>query len=182
MADKLRLFVALELPQAAARRWRRSATPPTRRCGAPVPDEALHVTLAFLGWRAPHDAETVAALLPACAGLGPPLALGEPLLLPPRRARVLCAEVQDAGGELAALQARVAARWPGRASTAGDGGRSGRTRPSRGCAPAPAAPPAPDRGPESARLRGRAAHAVPLPARARAARCYEPLVRVALPS
>ena len=93
MADKLRLFVALELPQAARAAlaaFRDAADPAVWRA---VPDESLHLTLAFLGWRAPQDAEKVAALLPACAGPRVPLALGEPLLLPPRRARVLCAEV-----------------------------------------------------------------------------------------
>ena len=42
-------------------------------------------------------------------GSGADLALGAALLLPPRRARVLCAEVEDRSGALAELQARVSA-------------------------------------------------------------------------
>ena len=42
------------------------------------------------------------------AGPAADLALGEALLLPPRRARVLCAQVHDRAGALAELQARLA--------------------------------------------------------------------------
>jgi len=107
---RLRLFVALELPAAAREALAvfcdEAADPKIWR---PVRDEALHVTLAFLGHRPAEDAATVSSVLSRCAGPAPPLAFGGALLLPPRRARVLCAEVADVEGELGALQARVAA-------------------------------------------------------------------------
>jgi 2'-5' RNA ligase len=108
VSETLRLFVAADLPHAA-----RTALAAFRAAAAdpaiwrPVSDEALHVTLAFLGHRPPADAETVAAALDTAAGPAPRLDLGPALLLPPRRARVLCAEVADPDGTLAALQARV---------------------------------------------------------------------------
>jgi len=105
----LRLFVALELPAgavaaAAAVRdgldldvWRR------------LPDPALHLTLAFLGARDASDVAPCEAVLRAAAGPAPELALGAPLLLPPRRPRALALAVQDPDGELPSLQARVSA-------------------------------------------------------------------------
>jgi RNA 2',3'-cyclic 3'-phosphodiesterase len=105
-----RLFVALDLPAAA-----RAALAGFRDAEAdpelwrPVPDEALHVTLVFLGHRPPRTSDAVAAVLRECAGPAPDLALGAALLLPPRRARVLCAQVEDRSGTLAELQARVSA-------------------------------------------------------------------------
>jgi 2'-5' RNA ligase len=108
MADKLRLFVALELPaaaRAALAAFRDRADPAVWR---PVRDEALHLTLAFLGHRPASDVPVVSELLRGLGDTGPvPLVLGDGLLLPPRRARVLCAEVDDVSGALASLQARV---------------------------------------------------------------------------
>ena len=109
MADTLRLFAALELPPAAREAlaaFRDAADPAVWR---PVRDEALHVTLAFLGARPAGEVAAIGAALARCAGGAPPLAFGAPLLLPPRRARVLCAEVADASGALGRLQACVAA-------------------------------------------------------------------------
>jgi 2'-5' RNA ligase len=104
----LRLFVALELPEpvrAALVAFREAAADP--ETWRPVPPEALHLTLAFLGRRPEADATTAADVLHAAAGPAPRLALGAGLLLPPRRARVLCAHVDDPDGTLAALQQRV---------------------------------------------------------------------------
>jgi len=109
MDEKLRLFVALELPATARRAlaaFRDRTDPAVWR---PVRDEALHLTLAFLGSRPASDVDVVAGVLQASRGGPVPLVLGGPLLLPPRRARVLCAEVADGGGALSALQARVSA-------------------------------------------------------------------------
>ena len=110
MAERLRLFVALELPAVAREAlaaFRDAVDPVVWR---PVRDEALHVTLAFLGARGAQDVAVVSDVLARCAGAAPSLTLGGALLLPPRRrARVLCAEVADPSGELGALQARVAA-------------------------------------------------------------------------
>ncbi len=103
----LRLFVAVDLPapvRAALAALRDAADPAAWR---PVPDASLHLTLAFLGYRPREDVATAAAVLDAAAGPAPRLALGAALLLPPRRARVLCAEVADPDGALAALQGRV---------------------------------------------------------------------------
>ena len=105
---KLRLFVALDLPEAA-----RAALAAFRAAAAdpaiwrPVPDEALHLTLAFLGHRPEEDVDAIARVLQAAPATAPRLALGPALGLPPRRPRVLTAEVEDRDGTLAELQAVV---------------------------------------------------------------------------
>jgi RNA 2',3'-cyclic 3'-phosphodiesterase len=107
---RLRLFAALELPAVAVRAlaaFRDAADPAVWRA---VPDASLHVTLAFLGASEPAVAEPAGEVLRTAVGdaSAPALALGDALLLPPRRARVLAVAVADPGGGLAALQARVA--------------------------------------------------------------------------
>ena len=109
---KLRLFVALDLPEeavAALARFRDAAADP--EIWRPLAAETFHVTLAFLGWREP---EAVAAAAGVLDGLGPaapvPLALGAGLLLPPRRARVLTVALEDPTGRLGSLQASVSGR------------------------------------------------------------------------
>jgi 2'-5' RNA ligase len=109
-APGLRLFAALDLPDAARdalERFRsRAADPEVWR---PVPRESLHVTLAFLGQTPPEGRVAAEAVTAAAApGPAPDLALDGALLLPPRRPRVLGADVEDPDGTLAALQARVA--------------------------------------------------------------------------
>jgi 2'-5' RNA ligase len=102
----LRLFVALELPEAA--RDALAAVRPDPEVWRRVAPEALHVTLAFLGSRAPEDVASIEPVVAAEAGgAAPRLELGDVLLLPPRRARVLTVAVEDLDGTLAALQARV---------------------------------------------------------------------------
>lgn len=101
----VRLFVAAELPAVvveALTRWR-----PRDPALRPLAPEALHLTLAFLGWRAAEDGERVGALLPGLARPVDGLALGEPRWLPPRRPRVLAVDVEDPAGALAGLQADV---------------------------------------------------------------------------
>ena len=107
MPDGLRLFVALELPAEASAALAAFRDRADRDVWRPLRDEALHLTLAFLGHRPGDDVATVRDVLSAAAEAAPPLALGEGLLLPPRRARVLCASVVDPDGELGALQRRV---------------------------------------------------------------------------
>lgn len=105
---RLRLFAALELPAdaiAALEAFRAAAADPD--VWRPVPAESLHVTLAFMGATDPELVDPVIAALRAAAGPAPRLALAGALLLPPRRARVLCADVADPDGTLAALQARA---------------------------------------------------------------------------
>jgi RNA 2',3'-cyclic 3'-phosphodiesterase len=107
----VRLFVALDVPddaRGALARFRDAAADPA--IWRPVRDEALHLTLAFLGHRPEEDVEAAAAVVAAVPDAAPPLCLAGALLLPPRRARVLCAEVEDVHGVLAALQATVSER------------------------------------------------------------------------
>jgi 2'-5' RNA ligase len=61
---KLRLFVALDLPEparAALAAFRSEMADPA--VWRPVPDEALHLTLAFLGHRPEADVERIAGIL-----------------------------------------------------------------------------------------------------------------------
>ena len=108
VADHLRLFVALELPEAARAAlvaFRDAAADPA--IWRPIPPEALHLTLAFLGRRPAGDVATIDRVLREAAGPAPRLALAGAVLLPRRRPRVLCAALDDLDGTLAALQARV---------------------------------------------------------------------------
>lgn len=107
----LRLFVALEPPAAALAalaEFRTAAADPA--VWRPVADSALHLTLAFLGHRPAGDVAAVRTALAASAGPALELSLGGGLRLPPRRPRVLCAEVADPGGALASLRADLSAR------------------------------------------------------------------------
>jgi 2'-5' RNA ligase len=107
-AAHLRLFVALELPPAARDAlvaFRDAAADPA--IWRPVAAEALHLTLAFLGRRPAGDVTVIDEVLRAAAGPAPRLAFAGAVLLPPRRARVLCAALDDPDGTLADLQARV---------------------------------------------------------------------------
>jgi RNA 2',3'-cyclic 3'-phosphodiesterase len=110
--ERVRLFVALELPdavRAALCEWRsRAAGSNALRA---VPAESLHVTLCFLGSVEIGGVSLIASVLegPVPAGAGPmPLALGSSLWLPPRRPRVLGVGIVDVSGRLAAVQAAVA--------------------------------------------------------------------------
>jgi 2'-5' RNA ligase len=109
-AARVRLFAALELPPealAALEAFRdRAADPEVWR---PLPAESLHVTLAFLGATDPELVEPLGGALRAASGPAPRLRLGGALLLPPRRARVLCVALDDLDEELGALQDRVSA-------------------------------------------------------------------------
>jgi RNA 2',3'-cyclic 3'-phosphodiesterase len=107
MAPTERLFVALDLPaaaRAALAEFRGRADPHVWR---PVADEALHVTLAFLGHLPEGSSQPAGTVVRACAGPATDLSLGSALPLPPRRPRVLTVEVEDRAGELAALQERL---------------------------------------------------------------------------
>jgi 2'-5' RNA ligase len=104
----IRLFVALELPaevRAALVAFQRAAADPD--VWRALPEESLHLTLAFLGARPEEDVGVVEPLLADVAGAAPRLRLGAALLLPPRGARVLCADLDDPDGTLAGLQSRV---------------------------------------------------------------------------
>lgn len=116
-----RLFVALDLPQAAVEAllaWRapllrggeQASGPAVLRAVAPA---ALHVTLCFLGATPETEIAPLGAAVAACAAEAagaPELALGAALWLPRRRPRVLAVALEDRRGELAALQAGLAAQ------------------------------------------------------------------------
>jgi 2'-5' RNA ligase len=106
-----RLFAALELPapvRSALAEFGRAAAADDFALRA-VGDDALHVTLAFLGHRSLDDNEPACDAVRAAAGPVPALALGDVLWLAPRRPHVLTVEVRDADGALFALQERVVA-------------------------------------------------------------------------
>ena len=112
MSERLRLFVALDVPDAvrvSLASWcERVAPAGVRR----VPAENLHMTLAFLGSCSAADAAAVGALLAAVAeasGAVGPLRTAGALWLPPRRPGVLT--VALAGGEgLGALRSALVAQ------------------------------------------------------------------------
>jgi 2'-5' RNA ligase len=103
-----RLFVAVDPPTAVAEEltsWARA-----QRGGSQgmriVEPRNVHLTLAFLGERTAGEiANVTRAMSEAAIGGGVnALRTGEPLLLPPRRPRVLAVTVTDSGGRLAELQ------------------------------------------------------------------------------
>jgi len=111
----VRLFVALELPDPVVRAlvaWRAQLLHESGALRAVAP-EALHVTLAFLGWKPEEATAPLAELVEACAaGVGgvAGLALADALWLPRRRPRVLAVALEDRHGQLAALQRRLVER------------------------------------------------------------------------
>ncbi len=110
-AARLRLFIALELPEPVRRTlitWQQSvlAQRPTLRA---VGAAGLHATLCFLGSRPRSDLEPVTSV---CAGVGGRatalrLMLGEPLWLPMRRPRVLAVALRDVDHALTPVQAAL---------------------------------------------------------------------------
>jgi 2'-5' RNA ligase len=106
-SPRARLFVALDLPEAAQEgivAWGRGAlADPALR---PVPLESLHITLAFLGYRAEKEIDEIAAVVSESAGPAPWVELLDPVQRPLRgRARVYALPVLSAGTEV--LQAGV---------------------------------------------------------------------------
>jgi RNA 2',3'-cyclic 3'-phosphodiesterase len=89
-SPRARLFVALDLPdpvKAGVEAWgRKELTDPALR---PVRGEALHVTLAFLGYRAEKEIPRLAEIVEASAVPPPRIELGRPVAKPtPNRARL----------------------------------------------------------------------------------------------
>lgn len=104
-----RLFAALDLPVAVRDRlaaFGHAAAADDFALRA-VRDDALHVTLAFLGHRALDDIEPAREAVRAATQAVPELALGDVLWLAPRRPHVLTVEVLDPAGALARLHAAV---------------------------------------------------------------------------
>jgi 2'-5' RNA ligase len=108
---RVRLFVALDLPEsarAALAAWRDEllgGRPELRL----VQSRYLHVTMAFLGWRAEADVERVAAAaLGSAASFAPPRLEPRALrLVPPRQPRVIALDLGDEDGGAAALQGAI---------------------------------------------------------------------------
>ena len=106
-----RLFAALDLPapvRDALGGFGRAAAEDDFALRA-VRDDALHVTLAFIGHRPLDDIEPACEAVRSVAGPVGELSLGDALWLAPRRPHVLTVEVVDASGALFALQERVVA-------------------------------------------------------------------------
>jgi RNA 2',3'-cyclic 3'-phosphodiesterase len=113
--ERLRLFVALELPDEVRDELVAWRTPVLRDIHAlrPVARESLHVTLCFLGWRAVADVgpigEAMRAAVSAAVAGGPPvrLSLARGVWLPPRRPRLVAVDLSDTDGALARVQGDV---------------------------------------------------------------------------
>ena len=73
----------------------------------PVAEEALHVTLAFLGYRAEQEAGAIAEAMTSAAGDAPLLIPGEVKPIPPRRPRLFALDLDDPDGACARLQQGV---------------------------------------------------------------------------
>ena len=105
--EGVRLFLALDLPEAARAalgRWRDSVVPGRAEL-RPVPDEALHITLVFLG-RRPRDYvqrvwQTAADSL--AGSPAPELTVAGAAWVPPRRSRVLALDLEDRDARAAAV-------------------------------------------------------------------------------
>lgn len=122
--ESARLFVALDLPRAvrsALVEWREPVLSAGAGALRPVAEEALHVTLCFLGQVPVASAGAIGAAVERVAGeavashvhgSGAPvagdLALGAPLWLPRRRPHALTLAVADRDGSLARLQGTLA--------------------------------------------------------------------------
>jgi 2'-5' RNA ligase len=105
------MFVALDLPEEAREAiaaWRDELLGEGKGL-RPVATEALHVTLAFLGWQDEAAAgEIAAASFEAAAGVEAPLLHPAGLKpVPPRRPRLFALDLEDEGGRATQLQAAV---------------------------------------------------------------------------
>jgi 2'-5' RNA ligase len=106
-SPRARLFVALDLPdevRAGIVAWgeRELKDPGLRR----VPEESLHITLAFLGYLAEKEVPRLAEIAAGCAGPAPPVKLEQPVPRPKRgRARLFALPAESP--ETIDLQARL---------------------------------------------------------------------------
>ena len=73
----------------------------------PVAEEALHVTLAFLGYRAEQEAGAIAEAMTSAAGDAPLLVPDAVKPIPPRRPRLFALDLEDPDGTCMRLQQAV---------------------------------------------------------------------------
>jgi 2'-5' RNA ligase len=110
------MFVALDLPaeaRSALAAWRDELVA-NRNDLRPVGDEALHVTLVFLGWQHESDAQEIArAAFEAAPAALPLLSAGAVKPLPPRDPRLFALDLADAEGRASELQGAVSAALEG---------------------------------------------------------------------
>jgi RNA 2',3'-cyclic 3'-phosphodiesterase len=108
-----RLFAALELPaevRAGLAAFGHEAAARDRAL-RPTREDALHLTLAFLGHRALDEIDPAREAVRGVAGsLAPVLRLADPLWLAPRRPHVLTVGLEEDDSVLAALRAAVVER------------------------------------------------------------------------
>jgi RNA 2',3'-cyclic 3'-phosphodiesterase len=113
------MFVALDLPagpRAALASWR-DALVEGRRDLRPVREEALHVTLVFLGWQDEQAAPAIAEAAFGAAAVDAPLLRATGVRpLPPRDPRLFALDLDDEEGRASAVQAAVSSalevgRW-----------------------------------------------------------------------
>jgi len=114
------MFVALDLPEDARARladWRDQLVA-GRDDLRPVAPEALHVTLAFLGWQDESAAEAISAVaFGAGAEIAAPVLRARAVRpLPPRNPRLFALDLHDEAGRASALQGALsdtlaARRW-----------------------------------------------------------------------
>ncbi|MGH2837840.1 MAG: RNA 2',3'-cyclic phosphodiesterase [Thermoleophilaceae bacterium] len=111
-SPRARLFVALDLPpdvRADLARWRDVLVAP-REDLRPVAEQALHVTLAFLGYRPEKEIDPIAEAMAEAVqerGPSPVLAPGEVKPIPPRRPRLFALDLEDTEGACVRLQQAV---------------------------------------------------------------------------
>jgi RNA 2',3'-cyclic 3'-phosphodiesterase len=111
-----RLFAALELPAPVRRRLAAFGREAAARDSGlrATREDALHLTLAFLGHRALDEFDPAREAVRAAAGSpAPRLTLAGALWLAPRRPHVLTVGLQDAGDVLIGLQAGLVERLAG---------------------------------------------------------------------
>ena len=109
--ERARLFVALELPDAARSAlvdWREGAVREVSGLRA-VAQSSLHVTLCFIGSRPASEVSAVVAACRTVAGLPEvTLSFAHGIWLPKRRPRVLAVALEDEGGALGHVQSTLA--------------------------------------------------------------------------
>ena len=103
-----RLFVALDLPPDVRERF--AALVPSRPDLRPVPVEALHVTMVFIGHRPEEEVDEIAAAFEGSVrGLRAATLRATAVVPIPRRgpARLFAVDLEDEGGHAGSVQAAV---------------------------------------------------------------------------